>query len=177
MKSCTNSMRSLYLSLLQNDGQAGVSEIEEADLLVEDSSQSAQLGSLDPSNGSENGSGETQLCANNPTGDGNLWCCQRLHQTKFGPSQSTHEAKLGSGESCKRTEKLRLESSKGLDDIVLLLPDRLEADGGGGGGGVHGDCHHYQQHQVFQRHRDWLQCNLLVCLLRWSVAVSHVPAH
>ena len=58
MKSCTNSMRSLYLSLLQNDGQAGVSEIEEADLLVEDSSHSAQLGSLDPSNGSENGSEE-----------------------------------------------------------------------------------------------------------------------
>merc|ERR1712193_287723 len=79
---------------------------------------------------------------------------------------------LSSGESCKRTEKLRLESSKGLDDVVLLLPDCLKADGGGGGGGVHGDCHHYQQHQVFQRHRDWLQCNLLVCLLRWSVAVS-----
>ena len=124
--------------------------------------------------------GETQLCAkqplgdaglgaNNPAGDGNLWCRQRLHQTKFGTSQSTHEAKLGSakhgdsssesdspGESCKRTEKLRLESSKGLDDVVLLLPDCLKADGGGGGGGVHGDCHHYQQHQVFQRHRDWL---------------------
>ena len=60
------------------------------------------------------------------------------------------------GNSCKWAEKLSLESSKGLDDVVLLLPDRLKADCGGGGGGVDGDCHHYQQHQEFQRHRDWL---------------------
>merc|ERR1719151_519277 len=78
------------------------------------------------------------------------------------------------GNSCKRTEKLRLESSKGLDDVVLLLPDGRKADGGGRGGGVHGDCHHYQQHQAFQRHRDWFQCNLLVWLLRWSVSLDDV---
>ena len=63
------------------------------------------------------------------------------------------------GNPCKGTDKLRLESSKGLDDVVLLLSDGLEAEWGGGGGGMDADCHHYQQHHVFQRHRDWFLQN------------------
>merc|ERR1711997_597747 len=86
---------------------AGVLEVQEADLPIKEPSQGAQFGSLDTSHWSEYGSGQTKLRAkqplgkvtlgpNKPSGDGNLWSCQRLHQPNFCPRQTACWPKLGS---------------------------------------------------------------------------------